>query len=718
MHQSIHLLMLSTRRAVAARPARPASQQLLLGIAVVVIALIAGGFWAWQRTTAVKRARAEIPKIAALVEAGDYIAAFAQAQEVRHVLPEDTLLKSLTPRFTAVYTVTSKPAGATVFVRSYDPRNGQWRRIGVTPLENVELPRHATRWRFEKQGFQTAERANSVLANHADGGVFLGVDISKLEVTLRPMDEKPADMVFVPGGSSDSVIDSLRGADVPAFLIDRHETTNAEYKEFIDAGGYERRSWWESDIKQNGRALSFDDAMRLFVDATGRAGPAAWELGNYPDGQGNYPVAGVSWYEAAAYARFRGKSLPTPHHFAKAAFQELEIASSLAALTAPLSNFGTAGPAPVEKFQGVGPFGTYDLFGNVREWLQNPGPGGGWVIGGSWEDPLYSFASVAPVPLLERSKLNGIRLIRYLTEPTNGTELRAAIDMSTRSRRDLTTLKPVTDEVYESLQRQFAYTPGPLNATAPVTMDTTEDWLKQRVTIDAGYNGERMDVILFVPRRARPPFQPIIFFSGSQIFVFPTKVESIEPGFAAMPLDYIVKSGRMLVQPVFQGSYERFKVPLDESDQVVMTRHMTEWRWDLGRTMDYLATRPDVDIAHAGYVGVSLGALIPLPLLAVETRIKAAVLLSGGLPLVELPPSVDVVNYAPRIRIPVLMVNGRFDEAVPVEAAQLPLFRLLGSPPDQKRHVLLNSGHGSPPRAEVLRETLGWYDKYLGEVRQ
>ena len=249
-------------------------------------------------------------------------------------------------------------------------------------------------------------------------------------------------------------------------------------------------------------------------------------------------------------------------------------------------------------------------------------------------------------------------------------------------------------------------------------MATTGDWTKQRVTIDTGYNGERMDVILFVPRRARGPFQPIILFSGSQIFAFPTTVESIEPGFAAMPLDYIVKSGRMLVQPVFQGSYERLKTPLDQSDQVRMTRLMTEWRWDLGRAIDYLATRPDVDVAHTGFVGVSLGAVVPLPLLAVEPRVRAAVLLSGGLPLNELPPSVDVVNYAPRIKIPVLMVNGRFDEAVPVEAAQLPLFRLLGSPSDQKRHVLLNSGHGSPPRAEVLRETLAWYDKYLGEVRQ
>ena len=45
--------------------------------------------------------------------------------------------------------------------------------------------------------------------------------------------------------------------------------------------------------------------MKEFRDATGRPGPAAWELGNYPDGRDNFPVTGISWYEAAAYAEFR-----------------------------------------------------------------------------------------------------------------------------------------------------------------------------------------------------------------------------------------------------------------------------------------------------------------------------------------------------------------------------------------------------------------------------
>jgi formylglycine-generating enzyme required for sulfatase activity len=685
-----------------------------VGTAIAVIGLLAGSFLGWQRMQRVTLAHAAVAEIAKLTDAGDYPAAFARTQEVRRIIPDDSLLNSLMPLFTTVYAITSTPSGADVFARGYDDLKGEWQHMGRTPLTRVELPRRAMRWRIEKAGFETVERANTALGYRSGIGKYLTQDAGQLNVTMSAVGEQPADMVLVPGGSTAFILDRLPPQQVPAFLVDRNEVTNAEYKEFVQAGGYERRSWWEGfDIRRDGESLPFDAAMRLFVDATDRAGPAGWELGSYPEGKGSFPVAGISWYEAMAYARYRGKSLPTLYHWAHAA----SLADgSLAASTAPLSNLGTSGSAPVGQFQGLGPYGTSDLFGNVREWILNTGPTGGWVVGGSWEDPWYSYAATAPAALLERSSLNGFRLVQNLNEPTNGPALRATLDLATRGRADLASLTPVSDETFATFLPQLAYSPGPLDATAPATMATTEDWIKQRVTINT-YDQERMDVILFVPRRARPPFQPVILFSGSQVFMFPGTVDSLEPGFAALPVDYIVKSGRMIVQPVFQGSFERLKTPIDHGDPVRITRNLIEWRWDLGRTLDYLATRPDVDAERVGYVGLSLGGQTAVGLLAVESRIKAAVLLSGGLR--DDPgrtPFLDMVNYAPRVRIPVLMVNGRYDEYNPVESSQLPLFGLLGSAPGQKQHVILESGHGSPPRNEALKETLGWYDKYLGPV--
>ena len=86
--------------------------------------------------------------------------------------------------------------------------------------------------------------------------------------------------------------------------------TNREFKEFVDKGGYQRREYWKHAFTKEGKALTWEQAMAEFRDATGRPAPAAWQLGTYKEGQADFPVGGVSRYKAAAYAEFAGKSLP------------------------------------------------------------------------------------------------------------------------------------------------------------------------------------------------------------------------------------------------------------------------------------------------------------------------------------------------------------------------------------------------------------------------
>lgn len=75
----------------------------------------------------------------------------------------------------------------------------------------------------------------------------------------------------------------------------------------------------------------------------------------------------------------------------------------------------------------------------------------------------------------------------------------------------------------------------------------------------------------------------------------------------------------------------------------------------------------------------------------------------------------DELNFAPRVKIPVLMLNGRFDFFYPVETSEEPMFRLLGTAKGHKRRVVYETGHNIP-RNELIKETLDWLDRYLGPV--
>jgi cephalosporin-C deacetylase-like acetyl esterase len=142
------------------------------------------------------------------------------------------------------------------------------------------------------------------------------------------------------------------------------------------------------------------------------------------------------------------------------------------------------------------------------------------------------------------------------------------------------------------------------------------------------------------------------------------------------------------------------------------------WSKDLGRSIDYLETRPDIDKSRLAYLGVSQGSAYGVILAALERRLKTVVFLDGGLFQQLVPVSgVDQIDFAPRLTRPVLMINGRFDATFPYDSAQAPLLRMLGTPAADKREVVFDTPHDVRPRhADPVREVLDWLDKYLGRV--
>ncbi|MGB2663949.1 MAG: hypothetical protein WAK48_08105, partial [Candidatus Acidiferrum sp.] len=116
------------------------------------------------------------------------------------------------------------------------------------------------------------------------------------------------------------------------------------------------------------------------------------------------------------------------------------------------------------------------------------------------------------------------------------------------------------------------------------------------------------------------------------------------------------------------------------------------------------------------YYGLSTGAYLGNIFPALEPRIKVAVLLSGGFDFTKKLPEVDEINFAPRVKVPTLMVNGKYDHFFPLETSQNVMFRFLGAPEKDKRHVVLDGGH-APRYEQVEKEILDWLDKYQGPLK-
>lgn len=90
--------------------------------------------------------------------------------------------------------------------------------------------------------------------------------------------------------------------------------------------------------------------------------------------------------------------------------------------------------------------------------------------------------------------------------------------------------------------------------------------------------------------------------------------------------------------------------------------------------------------------------------------------MSAGFSELSLPPEADPINYVSRVTIPVIMIGGRYDYVLPLDTSQRPLFERFGTSASDKRHAILDAGHTPLPRGDMVRETLGWLDRYLGQV--
>ncbi len=696
---------------------------MVLATTLLVIGMVAAtAIWLFRRQSAIRHARyGLLPRIEKMVEAGceNYADAYELAVQAERYIPADARLTAILSRISLELSIVTEPKGAKVFIKRYDKPETGWRYLGLSPISKIRLPVGFFRWKMEKDGYETVL---AVAATHQ-------LDMSrKWLIVPRDMTRVLDRLGTVPGGMVrvQGMKDVPGAGTIGDFFMDRCEVTNRQFKEFVDDGGYQEVKYWQQKFAEGAKELTREEALKRFTDLTGRPGPAGWQAGQYPEDQGEFPVSGISWYEAAAYAEWADKSLPSVYHWGIASGEYSidmgwwNIVSSLA----PLSNFKGRGPAPTGSFAGMTAFGNLDMAGNVREWCWNEAPLGRVLRGGAWDDATYLFAFMSQTSPFERSAKTGFRCIRSLAPAALPAPAFAAVHP--QEPHDLEKISPVSDEVFSVYRDMFLYDRADLHSRLEWRKENSADWVQEKVSFSAAYGNERVIAYLFLPRNSRPPFQTVIFYPGSAVEMSASS-DDLEKDFQFdLYLSFIVRNGRAVLYPVLKGTFERgdwAKYQVIDSD--VSTRDFSEWLImqikDFFRCLDYLETRPDIDRQRLAYMGYSAGAWIAPVVLALEPRIHAAVLQNGGFMIYFLGwgpirPEVNQMNYVSRVSTPTLMLNGRYDLFFPYESNARIMFAKLGTPPRQKEQKVYDSDH-FVPRNELIKETLAWLDRYLGPVK-
>jgi len=686
--------------------------------ALAIIVLAAAAVFISKRQVQVRWARqTALPEIERMIEENDVwrnlVPPYRLAVRAESILGSDPKLTELFSKCSLNIAIRTEPTGARVFMKDYESPDAEWAFLGVTPIEQVRLPVGIFRWKFEKEGYETVLAAASTW-NVASTGVKPGTVIPQdLVRTLDAAGGIPPGMVRVPATETPAGV-------LSDFFIDRCEVTNRQFKDFIDAGGYRNREFWKHPFVRNGRELTREEAMREFVDSSDQPGPSTWQAGDYTDGEADHPVSGISWYEAAAYAEYAGKSLPTSLHWnvARGAYTPMIRWPQLGGLAVmgPFCNFRGRGTVPVGSLPGLTSYGALDMPGNVREWCWNDGPLGRVVRGGAWGDNPYEFNNQRQAPPMDRSLKNGVRCAVYPNPEGVPDQAFEFVKLGQAGNLDIE--KPVPDPVFQIYKEQFSYDRTELNAQVEERAESPGGWVREKVSFDAAYGGERVSGHLFLPVNSRPPFQAVMYFPGAAS-TWERSSRDIESFYEfTMFLSFLVKNGRAVLYPVYKGTFERGDPALSAihtgADSHAFTEFTVQAIKDLRRSIDYLETRPDIDAARLAYYGMSWGGWVGPIAVAVEDRFKAGVLLAGRLQW-RGRPEVRALNYAVRVKVPILMLNGRYDNTI--DSGIRPLYDLLGTPAEHKRLILYDTDH-IPPRNEFIKEILAWLDKYLGPVKR
>ena len=632
-----------------------------------------------------------------LIQNERYIEAYQLSNSYYEKLPKDSLVLEKLNQSSLEVSINSKPEGASVFYSDLD--SDEWVFVGKTPIK-ARIPginsgaRGYIKFKIAKKGYKD-------YLSLTTAGLIGRVSFNNEKYSLIPISDENTNMVQVPKGPTRlfvSELGDLNVVNLESYWIDKYEVTNEQYQSFINAGGYKKREYWDIILNEDGQTIPWAQGMSIFVDKSGLSGPSTWSNGTYRSGQGNYPVMGVSWYEARAYAKWAGKTLPTIYHWYKAAMFWGESGA-----ISPRSNF-SGSPSEVGKYSIFSSYGCYDMAGNAREWGTNPHKNGNRsVMGGGYDDETYYFTDNFSQHPINRYKTNGFRCVII---PENETNLASADTLIQSFTRDFYAHKPISDEVFKIYNGMFKYDKFPLNVKIIKDSEKVNDaWQKKVVEIDAAYNNERLPLNIFTPTNSNPPHKTVIYVPGSNAITTRNS-----QNFSANYFGFLLRSGYAFIQPIFKGTYERGYPEFPnyvENESKIYADQLIMMVKDYSRAIDYVEEQDELS-NDIYYYGISWGGMLGPLFLANENRIKKSVWQVAGLGARKTRPEGSPLTFLSRVNTPVLMLNGIYDQYFPFETSQKPMYDLLSLKEPMKKMITYESAH-SPPSSETSKEILKWF---------
>ena len=476
---------------------------------------------------------------------------------------------------------------------------------------------------------------------------------------------------------------------IKPFYMDKYEVSNKEYKEFVDYGGYYKKEFWPTHLMHNEKKINFSDVKTSFVDQTNFPSPKGWVEGTYENGKDLFPVSGISWYEAYAYAKFRNMSLPSVAEW----FYAFDRNRPERALKNANINSYNYTKSRIES-NSENNNGIYDMAGNVREWVSNNiiDNHSRGILGGSFADDTYVPFDFYSQNAWNRSSYNGVRLVKKI-EPDNSGE----IFYKREKLRNFYENYITTEKEWALIESLFMYDKNKINfeqlntfkVTGQKFYCTSSNIIASNMTMPVHH------------LKANPKIKSkkaLIYFPGSNALYrdkinYPTWMTEM------------VNSGIDVIFPEYLSTYSRQDGMKTDIGNTSMNYrdHLITWVKEVRYAVDYAIQNG----YEPHYFGVSWGGQVGVNILAIEDRFKTGILYVGGISLDNVREEIQPEKYAARINTPTLLLNGRYDFYFPYQSSQLPLFNLMNLDNKNKRHVVVDYAHYVPMHI-VKEETLKW----------